>query len=70
MDVTIQSKRDPSRIETIPQEQWGKMVELGLHRKFKVLQTVEISETPAIKEVSESIADFIAKKKSNIKIIK
>lgn len=60
--ITIQSKRDINRIEIVSQETWGQMVELKLHRNWKVIQSPEPITTVEVKTVEQTIEEFIKAK--------
>jgi hypothetical protein len=64
--VTLQSKRDKKRYIELTQESWGKMVELGLHKNWKVVSkdAVSMLDSALSKEVTGTLGEFIASKKS------
>jgi len=63
--VTLQSKRDKNRFIELDQESWGKMVELGLHKAWKVVSKDAVSslDDKLNKEITGTLGDFIASKK-------
>lgn len=65
--ITLQSKRDKSRVIEVSEAEYERMIELKIDRNWKVIGTSGVSNPDTIRKTAISIEDFMKKQKEKPK---